>query len=433
MISAADVNDVKKNWPKYRCRPSIMPFASFYGQDTAENFTFCLMNMFGSEMGTALGPVFVILGSIVTTLVTLVQTANSLRIQFATMMGGVNTIFSNFADRFKQLMSAVNMSAYRMKLIMGRLYGAFFAMIYMSIAGMTAVDNFTNTILFDFLDTFCFDPTTLVEIEGKGSIQVKDVVIGDVFAKTGSVVSATFEFEADGQQMVELPGNIIVSTNHYIYYLGKWIQAGSHPEAKTKGPWAGGKEKPLICFNTSDHKIPIGYYVFLDYDETKEGDKETMEWIDHRLNGKQDSKIRSYDYNTCVESKMLIRMKDGSTKEIEDIQLGEVISTGTVIGIIKKQTNEVCKLLQNEVVTPGLCYWQTNTNTWIRAGDVFPIQQLRYPQTFYSLVVLKSASFETSTGTFIRDYVEIHSPEAEAVYARKIESAASHVIAGWAY
>jgi hypothetical protein len=28
--------------------------------------------------------------------------------------------------------------------------------------------------------------------------------------------------------------------------------------------------------------------------------------------------------------------------------------------------------------------------------------------------------FETKGGTFVRDYVEIHSPEAEAVYTEKI-------------
>jgi hypothetical protein len=150
MIGMADVEEVKKNWPKYRCRPNIMPFAGVYGYNTGENFNFCLMNMFSAEMGTALGPVFVILGSIVSTLATLLEVVNSIRVQFATMMGGINTLFQNFADRFKSLLAAVQMTGYRMKLIMGRLYGAFFAMIYMTIAGMTTLQNFTETSLFRY-------------------------------------------------------------------------------------------------------------------------------------------------------------------------------------------------------------------------------------------------------------------------------------------
>jgi hypothetical protein len=418
LLSAADIEEVKRNWPKYRCRPNIMPFAGLYGHSASENFTFCLNNMFGTELAEALGPVFVILSTIVTTLVTILQVANSLRIQLATMMGGINTIFQNFTDRFKQLIASVQQSAYRIKLLMGRLYGTFFAIIYMSIAGMTTVDNFTKTILFDFLDTFCFDPDTPVEIEGKGTIPVKDVQIGDIFQKTGSKVTATFSFDSDGQQMVELPGPIVVSTNHYVYSLGKWIQARDHPEAKQKGRWQGGTKRPLICFNTSDHKIPIGSYTFLDYDETEEGDAETMKWIDKGINAVQHHKNRIFPYSTCVAPDTMIRMKDGTSKPIQTIQLGDRVSTGTVAGLIKKEVNEVCELPSREFVSPGLCYWQSNQ--WVRAGDGLPIQTLKNPQSFYSLVVFKTATFETKGGVFIRDYVEIHSPDAEDVYTEKI-------------
>jgi hypothetical protein len=431
MLSFADVEEVKRNWPKYRCKPNVMPFASLYGHDTGENFNFCLMNMFGAEMGAAFGPLFMIIGTMVNTLVTLVKVANSLRVQFATMMGGINTLFQNFADRFKQLTAAISLSAYRMKLLMGRLYGAFFAMIYMSISGMAAMQNFTDSVLFDFLDTFCFDPDTLVDLEGKGLTKVKDVKIGDRFAKTGGEVTATFSFESDGQPMVELPGSILVSTNHYVYYLGKWVQAGDHPEANRKDAWAGGKERPLICFNTSDHKIPIGHYTFLDYDETDEGDQETMKWIDQTLNAKSSLARRSYPYTACVRKDTLIRMKDGTCKHIQDIQLGEDVSTGRVIGVIQKQFHSFCELPQKEFVSPGCNYWQRTQ--WVRAGDVFPIQSLESPQTGYTLVVLHSASFETSRGTFVRDYVEVHSPEAEQFYAKKIEGEASSRITEWAY
>lgn len=418
MISMADVNEVKKNWSKYRCRPNIMPFAGMYGYNTGENFQFCLSNMFGVELGEALGPVFVILSTMIATLMTVLEVANSIRIQLATLTGGINTIFQNFTDRFKQLISSVQQSAYRMKLLMGRLYGTFFALIYMTMAGMTSLDNFTQTILFDFLDTFCFDPDTLVEIQDKGLIKVKDVQIGDTFVKTGGSVTATFQFDSDGQAMVELPGNIIVSTNHYIYYLGKWIQARDHPDAKLKDRWSGGTERPLICFNTSDHKIPIGHYTFLDYDETEEGDAETMKWIETGLNAAQHHKHRIYPYSTCMDKDTMIRMKDGSVKPIQKIHLGEELSTGKVIGLIKKQTIEFCELPSREFSTPGLCYWQTNQ--WIRAGDCLPIEHLQHPQTFYSLVVMKTATYETQAGTFIRDYVEIHSPDAENVYTEKI-------------
>jgi len=419
LLSSTDFEEVKRNWPKYRCRPSIMPFASFFGHNTAENFNFCLMNMFGQEMGSALGPVFQILGTVITTLSVLVQTANSIRVQFATMMGGINTLFQNFADRFKQLLSAVQMSAYRIKLIMGRLYGAFFAMIYMSIAGMTAVDNFTRTVLFDFLDTFCFDPDTPVSIKGKGILPVKDVQVGDVFERTGGVVTSTFQFEADGQPMVRLPGDILVSTNHYVQHLGAWMQAKDHPQAIPTEPWSGGKERPLICFNTSDHRIPIGWFTFLDYDETEEADQSTMRWVDTHLNARETGSSRPFAYTSTLDRMTRIRMADGSTKPLHAIQLGDALSTGRVIAVVQKETESVCRLPSGEWVAPGLLVW--DTDHWIRAGERNPIHVAAEPQIHGSLVVLKTGMIETESRAMFRDYVEVHSPEAEQFYSQAIE------------
>jgi hypothetical protein len=392
--------------------------AFLYGYDTAENFNFCLGNMFGPELGAALGPVFLILGTIVNTLVTLIKTANSLRVQFATMMGGVNTIFQNFMDRFRQLVSAVQLSGFRMKMIMGRLYGAFFAMIYMSIAGMVSLQNFTDTILFSFLDTFCFDPDTRVDIKGKGSICVKDVQMGDQFVKTGGTVTATFQFESDGQPMVKLPGDILVSTNHYVQHKGAWIQAGAHPEGIPQGPWTGGIQRPLICFNTSDHRIPVGDFLFLDYDETEDGDQATMNWIDSKLNAKESRKQRSYSYCSALHPQTQIRMADGTLQPIQTIRLGDSLSTGRVIGVVQKQIESSCILPRGEQGTPGLSFW--NDTQWVRAGDVqtqVPVSENLY----YNLVVMKTAMLETASGTMIRDYVEVHSPEAEQFYTQSIQ------------
>lgn len=228
-------------------------------------------------------------------------------------------------------------------------------------------------------------------------------------------MTATFQFQADGQQMVQLPGNIIVSTNHYVNYLGKWVMAGEHPEAVSAPRWTA--EEPLICLNTTDHKIPVGHFMFLDYDETEEGDKETMAWIEKSVNGKGELLERNYAYNTCMAKETQIRMKDGSQRSIESIVLGDEVSTGKVIGFIQKQTKDYCQTYSNESVTPGLLVWQKNQ--WVRA-EYIPIQTLQHDQTFYNLVVLSSAQMETSQGLICRDYVEVHSPDAEQFYTKYV-------------
>ncbi len=46
MNKILDVDKVKKNWSKYRCRPDIMIMADLYGHNSAENILFCFKNGF---------------------------------------------------------------------------------------------------------------------------------------------------------------------------------------------------------------------------------------------------------------------------------------------------------------------------------------------------------------------------------------------------
>jgi hypothetical protein len=420
ILVVADTSQVSKNWPKYRCNATVIPLASFYGHDTTENFNYCMTAMINSEAGGAISPVFQILGTFLGTLSTLVSVANNMRLEMATFMGGVNTIFQNFTDRFIQLSTNVRITAQRMKMLMGRLYGTFFAMIFMSMSAITATTNFSNTFLFRFLDTFCFDPDTQVNILGKGVIPVKDVRTGDVFVN-GSKVTATFSFLADGQPMVILPGNIRVSTNHYVQFKGNWIRSDKHPEANVIEPWNGKTERPLICFNTSDHRIPVGNYVFLDYDETEEADKQTMNWVEYTVNREKRIKTQHHEYSTLFSPCTLLRLKSGGTKLASSLCLGDELSFGKVIAIVKKNCNQVCLLPTGEYVTPGLLIWNPKIKSWFRAGDQYPTIVDSLNRNYISCIISQTANIEFASGVVVRDYFEVHSPDTEQFYEKAIE------------
>lgn len=422
ILAVADTSDISKNWDKYRCSPTVMPFASFFGHDTTENFQFCLKGMMNQELGGSLSPVFQMLAVTLGTLSTLTTVANNIRLETATFMGGVNTVFQNFTDRFVQLSTNVRTSVQRMRMLMNRLYGTFFAMIFMSLSAIRAVTNFSNTFLFRFLDTFCFDPDTRVTVITKGTIPVKDVKVGDVFLN-GSKVTATFSFLADGQPMVEFPGGILVSTNHYLEFQGKWIRSDEHPDAKPVAPWSGGQERPLICFNTNDHRIPIGNYIFLDYDETSEADQETMAWVEARVNGSSPSKRSSVEYSTLVAPSTLLRLRSGRQLLASAVRLGDLVPGGEIIAIIKKQAKEYCELPSGDLVTPGLLVWDTKRNQWFRAGERYPIKVDPLEREYYSFIVSPIAVLELASGVCVRDYFEVHSPDTEQFYEKAIREA----------
>lgn len=427
----ADLEEVKKNWGKYRCRPDVMLMADLYGHNSSDNMEFCLKGGFDSRSAGAVLPFYSYLKSFVDVLMNMLSSLNSIRLTFATIVGSVTNVFSEFSSRIKSLFFNIQVSSIRMKMLMGRLFATLYSIIFMGMAGIKATTNFGNTFLFKFLDTFCFDPDTLVLMK-KGLVKIKDIAIGDIFI-TGERVTAIFAFKADGQTMVNL-GGIKVSTNHYVYYNKKWIKASSHPDAEPIDDWSGGSERPLICLNTDKHSFPIGPYVFSDYDETAEGDHEAMNAAMNMLNGplplplqKQEQKQGQTNSEmacgkeTLIQTRAVKAVKAMKAVPVQagQITLGTSLTQGEVIGIIQKECHEVC-IYRGERFASGTAIWSEPDGRWMRAGEMSIPIKLDKPEILYSFVVSPSACITTALGTVFRDYVEVHSPELELPYAASL-------------
>jgi hypothetical protein len=414
------------NWAEIRCDPFVMPFASLYGHDTAENFNYCMNASFATQANARMGPVYGMMAGMVGTLGTLVESTQKLRFSTANLYGGVTNIMRDFTERLKMFFIQIKVASQRMKMLMGRLYATFFAAIYMSMSGLTAVNNFTGTALFGVLDTFCFDPDTLVDVVGRGHIPIRHVRLGDTFRETGGAVTAVFEFLADGQPMVCLPCSgrdpIIVSTNHYLAHGGAWIMAADHPDAVPVGVWAGGEERPIVCLNTSDHQIPVGSHIFRDYDETEAGHYDAMKFAHESLNGVDRPFTTFYqrawdELHPSVAADVSVCMRDGSKKAAGAVQLGDVLSSGDVVhGVIRVLVREFVELGGTGRVAAGTLIWNPGAGAWVRAGDVLRVTTVERPMIFYGFITLPGSRLEINGGIFLRDYFEVASPAMEASY-----------------
>jgi hypothetical protein len=409
----ADISIIAQRWPEYRCSPLVMPFAGLFGYNTSENFNYCLTNVFNSKVGSATGPFATILTTIIKNMMVFLNSLNSLRMMLATLTGGISQVFKEFTARFKLIFSQMKTTSLRLQILMRRVFATMYSILYMGLSTITVGQNFGDTVIFKFLDTFCFAPETLVEIEGKGLIPISDVKLGDRFAKTGAKVTSTYRFGADGQPMVWLNG-IEVSTNHFIKHRGEWIPSCNHPDAHPVGNWNGGSARPLICLDTDTHEIPIVDYIFSDWDESHDSDKETMELAEQRLNGGFFMEApKLWLYQPAVSGNTLFEMKFGNYKVASSIKVGDVLSTGKVIGVGKRHVTEWLELPTGEIVTPSTLLW--NNHSWKRAGHLYSdkINISENPIELYTFVVLKSACLQTKSGLMIRDMCEVHSPDME--------------------
>ena len=430
--SFGDYEEIKKNWSKYRCMPHIMPFAGLYGSNTSENFNYCMKNMFTGFGGEMLAPFYSIIGFFTKTLMGLLDSINSMRVMLATLVGGITTIFSEFTERLSMFFFHIRMTAMRMRQLMGRVVGIMFSVMYMGMSGILSAVNFGDTVLFRFLDTFCFAPETLVEIDGvSGKVPISQVKIGDSIG--GNRVSAVFKFLADGQPMCRFENNgetIIVSTNHYILGReGSWIESGKHPDALPSPDWDGGSERPLICLNIETHRLKIGQYTFCDYDEVEDGDNEAMQLAESIVNGATlNSNLAHRVYNSKQQEyspgfmqHTLIKMAGANCKEIKDVQLGDLIGNGgKVIGIVKKEIEESCCMYKGDVVTPSILV--SHNGKWVRANEVADTLNVTTPKTIYNLFVTPHSCIETVNGNIYRDYIEVMSPAMREPYSRFLES-----------
>ena len=415
----ADLEEVKNNWSKYRCRPDVMLMADYYGHDSSENMEFCLKSGFDFRSAGAVLPFYTYLKSFVDVLMNMLSSLNSIRLTFATIVGSVTNVFSEFSSRIKSLFFNIQVTSIRMKMLMGRIFATLYSIIFMGMAGIKATTNFGNTFLFKFLDVFCFDPDTIVLMK-KGPVKIRDVRIGDIFI-SGERVTAIFAFKADGQTMVDL-GGVTVSTNHYVSYKNKWIKAVSHPDAQPVADWSGGAERPLICLNTDRHSFPVGHYSFSDYDETAEGDAEAMKMAMNMLNGTskgQGPKGPKAQNSEMACGKDTLIQTSGAPVPASQIALGTPLTQGVVIGVIQKECHEVC-IVRGERYAAGTALWSESETRWVRAVELSKPVLLDNPEILYSFVVSPSACITTVKGTVFRDYVEVHTPDLELPYAASL-------------
>lgn len=421
-----NIQNIKDNWANYRCNPLIMPFTGLFGYNTSENFEFCMGKIFSTHSAESMDSIGSVFGSFSTILTSVFGSINSLRNTIATLGGGINVVFQEFTDRITMFFFTLRMNAIRLKMMFGRIYALLFSVMYMGMSGISGMSSFTNTFLFSFLDTFCFPGSTEIMVKRDNNLKmtpIKDIKIGDILLPGKCAVTATFSFYAKGQPMVKL-GNTIVSTNHYVLHEGRAIKVEDHPMAVSCGVWDS--DDYLYCLNTDNHIIPVGLLQFLDYDETSAADGESMRMIEQRINNEPSITIQKpYPFTECgfgiaEDACIWISTKDGNKllKSIKKIQVGDTLSTGShVVGLIRKQITECC-VVDGIEITPSTLFW--NGTKWIRFGEVYPVK-ITSTCTSVALIVTPNSQIELENGMYVRDYMELCSPDAEMYYTQHLE------------
>ena len=387
---------IADDWINQRCKPQNILFAGFITgpedttafQYTNENFQFCIQNILTNMTGYALNPFHFMIESLVKTFTDFANSIQNIResinrirnnirdftenilSRVLNVMIPIQKMFIGLMDSFQKIQGVMTSGLYTMlgsyytlQALMGAILELIIRMLVILVliivglwvmpftwpaaSAMSAVFlaiSIPLSIIVVFMTEVlnikasaipklrCFDEYTLITLENKDKIHIKNINVGDKLSD-GSYVTAKIKVTSANLKIYQLK-NIIVSESHLVKYNDKWIRVAEHPSAKE----IVYDKDFLYCLNTSNKIMEIDGFVFSDWDEIIEdklsilnkGNKniQNVENIHEILDD-------GFEENTIVMN-----------KKIKEIYIGDILENGAfVYGIVEVETNKLSKYI----------------------------------------------------------------------------------------
>lgn len=273
-------SQIEKNWVKYRCNPLVIPFAGLFGKNAMQNFTFCIQTIQQNYMSFVLGPTHFNLQTLNKSGSNMAQTTNnmvsfisSLRGMFTDVTGGIFGVFMNIIVEFQRLIIGL-------KDLGGKMMGLMATLLYLIEGSIyTAQSTWSGpigTAVRDVGKAACFSANTLIKLKNGKHKYFKDVVLGDILSDgsevRGVMTLKNWHKKTSNEEWFyafnnkETNEQILVTGLHLVKYKNQFIYVKDHPEAIRTDY----KERVLYCIITDTHHIPIGKYIFWDWEDTPE-------------------------------------------------------------------------------------------------------------------------------------------------------------------
>lgn len=286
-ILAIGVENVKKNWPKYRCNPMVMPFASYLGPEgtnPSENFTYCIQNMQTNYMQYLLQPLNYNLNVVGSVSSTLVNSINSVREFFDYLRNQAISIVQNIFGVFLNIIIEFQRNIINIKDLFSKLMGILATFVYLltgSIMTMNSAWSGPPGKLVKAVSKMkiprCFEPNTLVKTQDGNYYKMKDLELGTILKDGSEVVSVMKISNLDKDKKPIQPlyklingengEDVYVSGSHLIYdpTIESFV-----PVSKSKRATLTDKYVDYFsCLITTSNIIPIGSHVFHDWEDNQ--------------------------------------------------------------------------------------------------------------------------------------------------------------------
>jgi hypothetical protein len=277
-VMTIGISKIKKNWPLYRCNPTVMPFASYFGHEPISNFTYCVQNMQTSYMSYLMEPTHYILGVFHNMLGGLMTDIQWIRKKILSLVTNIESIIGSIFSVFINIIIEFQRIFIKLKDMVAKILGVMATMVYLLESSMKTGESVMAGPIGEALRFVCFHPDTPIVMDNGSIIPMKMLKTGDLL-RDGNRVMATMNIlgnAGNDQHSMDNPyyriydttlnDYIYVTGSHYIFDLKKlgYVQVKDYPDAKL---CLDIKTDEFCCLVTSTHKINIGNHVFWDWED----------------------------------------------------------------------------------------------------------------------------------------------------------------------
>ena len=273
------IQRIKDNWPVYRCQPLIMPFASVFGHDTGQNFAHCIQTMQKGFMDDLLKPISFNVSILSDITSGLTKNLNDSREFTKYFRFSMMDAFSNIFATVFNIMIEVQRAVVYLKDMIGKIIGIMTTSFYLMSGSIMTMQSAWTGPPGQLVRALCFHPSTKLKLQSGEMVAMKDIPL-DSILDNGTRVCAVMNIsnlDENGEYVEKMyrvkrkddkedKADILVSGSHLIYnpVNNDFVHVKDLPGSTL----AEIDCAVLACLITSDHTIPIGEWIFHDWEDS---------------------------------------------------------------------------------------------------------------------------------------------------------------------
>lgn len=268
MVYFRAADDIKNNWPLYRCNPTYWVFS----EDVSTDFNYCVQNTQTNTMGYLLQPMNYLISNLTSVSGDLGESLNKMRGMIAKIREFTSTIITNIFGIFSNLVIEFQKILIAISDMVGKIIGIVMVIMYVMDGSIKTMHSMWNGPAGDMVRNIgsCFHPDTKIKTKNGEIYAMSQLPLGVELEDGGKVFSVLKVDNPNKELLYRISdaslGPIYVTGEHYILEpeSNKFIQVKDYKDAvcqtEVYSSW-------FSCIITTNRRIPIGKHIFWDWED----------------------------------------------------------------------------------------------------------------------------------------------------------------------